>query len=67
MDHLNFAEFDNETINVNKITKITYDESIDKYAISIEGEPVPTIINKTVYEQFKDHLKKTCRSYFTEL
>jgi hypothetical protein len=67
MDHLNFAEFDNEIINVNKITKITYDESIDKYAISIEGEQFPTMINKTVYEQFKDHLKKTCRSYFTEL
>ena len=67
MDHLNFAEFDNEIINVNKITKITYDESIDKYAISIEGEQSPTMINKIVYEQFKDHLKKTCRSYFTEL
>ena len=67
MDHLNFAEFENEIINVNKITKITYDELIDKYAISIEGEPVPTIINKIVYEQFKDHLKNTCRSYFTEL
>lgn len=66
MNDLNFAEFDNEIININKITKIQYDESIDKYVISIEGEPMPTIINKSVYEQFKDHLKKICRTYFTE-
>lgn len=66
MDHLNFAEFDNEIINVNKITKITFDESINKYAISIEGEPTPTIIDNEQHRKFVEHLKKTSRSYFNQ-
>lgn len=64
MDHLNFAEFNEEVINVNKITKITYDESLDKYAISIAGEALPVMISREQYQKFINHLKKVSNSYF---
>ena len=64
MDHLNFAEFNEEVINVNKITKITYDESLDKYAISIGGETLPVMISHEQYQKFINHLKKVSNSYF---
>lgn len=64
MDHLNFAEFNEEVINVNKITKITYDESLDKYAISIDGETLPVMISREQHQKFINHLKKVSNSYF---
>lgn len=66
MDVLNFAEFNEDVINVNKITKISYDNNLNLYAISIENEPSPIMINKTQYIQFIDHLKRVSRSYFIE-
>lgn len=63
--NLNIAEFNDELINVNKITKISYDEVIDKYVISIQGEPNPVKISKEQYEDFKVHLKNISNSYFT--
>ena len=36
MDILSFAEFNEDVINVNKITKISYDNNLKLYARSFE-------------------------------
>jgi len=62
MSNLNFIEINDEVINVDYITKISYDELLDKYLICIKDEPVIKI-DKDQYFEIISHLKSISNSF----